>query len=93
MTVYTVVWDPDLESDFIDRWINSDSRTRSLLTDVANWIDVTLRLDPQLKGREKADGYRVMAIPISGARASVAFKVDPGNREVVVMLLNFRSPK
>jgi hypothetical protein len=91
MSIYTVLWDPDLESAFIDAWIKSDSRTRALLTDVANWIDANLRIDPQLKGRARWDGIRVMAIPIGGARASVVYEVFPADREVNVMHLNFRT--
>jgi hypothetical protein len=35
MSKYTVLWDGDLESQFIDLWIESDTNTRSLLTDIA----------------------------------------------------------
>jgi hypothetical protein len=41
VTQYTVLWDEDLEAIFIDTWIASDSLTRAILTDVANWVDST----------------------------------------------------
>jgi hypothetical protein len=84
-------WDADLERDFIDTWIGSDSQVRALLTDVANWIDSAPSADPHLKGRGKLDGMRVMALPISGVRASVAYEVFPDDRVVRVMQLIFRS--
>jgi hypothetical protein len=30
MTRHNVVWDADVESDFIDQWISGDSNARSL---------------------------------------------------------------
>jgi hypothetical protein len=54
MTRYTVVWDREVESQFINDWIDGDSHTRSVLTAIANWIDATLAEDPESKGRAYA---------------------------------------
>jgi hypothetical protein len=87
---YTVLWDPDLEAQFIHAWVGSDSQTRGLLTDIANWIDANLAADPDLKGREESTSVRILAVPISAARASVAYQVLPEDRQVRVIRLVFR---
>jgi hypothetical protein len=50
MTRYTVVWDEQVESQFLRAWLRGDSHLRSILTDIANWIDRELAVDPEQKG-------------------------------------------
>jgi hypothetical protein len=62
ITRYTVVWDADLEAHFVDAWVGSDSQTRALLTDIANWIDANLAVDPELQGQEQSASVRVIRL-------------------------------
>jgi hypothetical protein len=86
VTQYTVLWDEELEAT----WIASDSLTRAILTDVANWVDSTLSVDPDLKGQEQEAPVRILAVPISAARVSVTYQVLPEDRQVRVIRLVFR---
>ena len=90
MTQFTVVWDQDLERHFIDAWTRSDSETRAMLTDVANWVDQELAVDADTKGQSGPGSIRILAVPISAAWASVAYQVVPEDRLVRVILLVFR---
>ena len=90
MTRYTVIWDPDLEAHLIAAWVNSDSETRALLTEIANWVDVNLAFDPHSKGQADPESLRTLSVPISGARVSVTFLVLPEERQVRVVRLVFR---
>jgi hypothetical protein len=45
MIRYTVVWDADVEAPFIDAWLASDSLTRAMLTEIANWVDQNLAVN------------------------------------------------
>jgi hypothetical protein len=91
MAHYTVIWDPVLESNYTDMWTRSGSETRAILTSVANWVDDELAVDPDTKGeiRLEIEGC-VLAVPISGARVSVVYKVVPADRIVYVTHLKFR---
>ena len=50
MTRFTVVWDADVQTSFINAWLASDSHTRAILTEIANWIDAYLAEDADVKG-------------------------------------------
>jgi hypothetical protein len=78
----TVVWDREVESAFIDAWVDGDSERRAILREIANWIDMNLADIPEEKGQPGLDLARVVAIPLSrsAARASVAFHVFPNDR-------------
>ena len=51
MTRFTVVWNADLEAEFANTWLASDSQTRAVLTETANWIDKYLAEDADIKGQ------------------------------------------
>ena len=55
MTRFTVVWDSEVESHFIDTWVAGDTATRAVLTDVANLVDASLSEDPIQKGTPWSD--------------------------------------
>ena len=92
MTRYTVLWDTVLERHFIEAWTKSDSETRRILTDVANWVDSQLAEDPDAKGRP--DVYdtetRILVVPSVTAQVSIVYRVLPANREVLVMRMLFK---
>ncbi len=71
MTQFTILWDADLERHFIDAWVDSNSETRAMLTEIANWVDAYLEFDPHMKGQETADSVRILTIPIHAARVSI----------------------
>ncbi len=94
MTRFTVVWDPDFQASFINAWLASDSRTRTILTEIANWMDKYLAEDAEVKGRSRAEiSARSIdvTLPSSPARIEVTFKVSPDDRQVCVIQLAFRS--
>ena len=88
---YTIVWDPTVESHFLEAWLASDSETREILTQVASWIDTTLANDPDQKGIESSDfSVRILPVPVSSARVSVVYQVVPDDRIVQVVRLIFQ---
>jgi len=90
MTRYTVVWDQDLLAHFTDAWTKSDSQTRDTLTQIANWVDRNLAIDPDSKGRPAPDGSaRVVYVPVALARVTVRFQVSSDDREVRVVRMTF----
>lgn len=92
MTRYTVLWDTELDQHFVDAWVRSDSNTRNVLTDVANWIDSELSIDPDAKGRRDAHqgSLRILAVPNPDAQISIAYQVYPEDRKVIVLRLLFQ---
>ncbi|HRX80886.1 MAG TPA: hypothetical protein P5307_17575 [Pirellulaceae bacterium] len=92
MTRYTVLRDNALKQHFVDAWVRSDSDTRNVLTDVANWIDEELSVEPEAKGRPDVgqDNLRILAVANSMAQISIAYHVLPEDRKVIVVRLLFR---
>ena len=93
MNRYTVIWDPDVEARFIGAWVAGDPQTRAILTEVADWIDASLAVDPGTKGLARDDlGVRILAVPCtrSTARVSATYQILPEDRQVRVVRLTFR---
>ena len=92
MTRYTVVWDDDVERTFFDAWFASDSETRAVLTDVANWIDTHLAENPEFKGDyDPGLAARIIDVPLhTAANISATFKVLSDDMQVRVTRLTFR---
>ena len=93
MTRYTVVWDPELENAFASAWIAGDSKMRSTLTAISDWLDAQLAEDPEVKGWPRPDlAARTVDVPlsISSARVEATYKVLPADRLVRVTRLVFR---
>lgn len=94
MTRYTVVWDAAVEAQFVSAWVAANSGVRATLTEIANWVDSHLVLDPEQLGRYRSDlDARIAAVPLatSAARVSVTFQVVPDDRQVRVVRLVFRT--
>ena len=91
MTRYTVEWDPDVQADFIDRWVEADSPTRSIFTAAANWVDRELVVDPETKGKYRPDvDARIVDVPVEGnVLVAVTFHVHPEDRLVRVVRFLF----
>ena len=86
MTRFTVLWDAEVESRFIDLWLASDSHTRTILTDIANWVDDNLAVHPDKQGQERSDlSLRIVSVPVSSARVSVVYHVLHEDRQVRVV--------
>jgi hypothetical protein len=93
MTRYTVIWDEEVESAFINYWSASDSITRMMLTEAANWIDSNLAENPEAKGQARPDlPARIIAVPLSmfTTRVAATYEVWPNDRLVRVLLLTVR---
>lgn len=90
MTRYTVIWDDELLRVFTDTWVKSDSATRAILTDVANWVDTNLAAEPASKAQVDVDGIYIVWVPISLVRVSVSYEVHSDDRVVHVIRFNFR---
>jgi hypothetical protein len=90
MIKFTVTWDDEVERPLIDAWIGGNSQTRSILTEIADWVDTALSRDPELKGRPREDlGARVIAVELqsTSANISVTYQVSLEDRMVRVILL------
>lgn len=90
---YTVVWDAEVESQFISGWLAGDSQMRTILTEIANWVDKNLADDPDQQGQPRSDlSARILAVPVSGtpARVSVTYQDLPNDRQVHVVRLVIR---
>ena len=88
MNRYTVVWDPELESDFIGYWIQADTSLRAALTHASNWIDTNLAVNPETQGRTSAVDAtcRSLLVPDTGAFSIfVLYRVIPEDRQVEVL--------
>ncbi len=94
MTRYTVVWDSQLENQFTSLWVASDSVTRELLSEIANWVDFNLKENPEVQGQLRDDlAARILAVPISNplVRVFLTYKVSTPDRLVQIVRLTIRS--
>ena len=94
MTRYTVLWEKSLENHFIDAWGKSDSTTRGVLTEVANWVDNELSLDPTVKGQQDPidPDLRLLEVPTPEAQVAVVYQCMPSDCIVTVVRLIFKRP-
>ena len=93
MIRYTVVWDPELDHAFTNAWTASDSRMRTTLTAISNWLDAQLAENPDKKGRSRsADAARIIEVPlsVSSVRVEATYHVFPDDRLVRLDRLVFR---
>lgn len=94
MIRFTVIWDQGVEVPFIDAWVAGDSQMRATLTELANWLDKDLSIDPDQKGQLREDlGARIIAVELSTspANVSVTYEVNHADRIVRIIRLTFRS--
>ncbi len=91
MIRYMVQWDPEVEADFIDRWVEADSELRGIFTAASNWVDQELAVDADQKGIYRLDiDARIVDIPVEGSTlAAVAFHVQSADRIVRVVRFMF----
>ena len=88
MKRYTVVWDPDLQLDFIRTWIGANSALRLSLTGASNWVDQNLVLNPERQGRASPidPTHRSLLVPQTGDYAIVVhYQVSAADRQVEVL--------
>ena len=93
MTRFTVVWDVDVESQFINAWTTGNATTRTFLTDIANWVDANLADDPELLGYAWSEPNTYIAtVPtqFASARVSVTYQVRAEDRQVRIVRLLIR---
>lgn len=93
MIGFRVEWDPTVDAQFINAWIAADSDLRRKLTDIGNWIDRELAVDPEGKGEYQPDfDMRTLAVSVpTAARVSVAYRVFADDRLVRVVQLTFKA--
>lgn len=87
MDRFTVVWSRDVQDDFIDLWLNSDSGQRHRLRDIANTVDRELAVSPEAKGGPlpSEPGLRVWELSGFSPRAWAVFEVQSDDRMVRVL--------
>ena len=90
MAKFTVVWDSDLEADFIHVWTNADSETRALLTYASNWADKSLSRMPESLGQPvEGEAYRIVIVPgVTSRCVEIIFEVFAA--DALIRILNFR---
>jgi mRNA-degrading endonuclease RelE of RelBE toxin-antitoxin system len=76
--IYTVLWRPLAEQQLAQLWL--DAADRDATASAADFIDKTLRRDPEEKGESRADNSRVLFVP----PLVVLFKVEDEDRIVHV---------
>lgn len=93
MPSFTVVWDAELESSYIEAWLFCDSDGRAILSEIANWLDRELGFDPHLKGRPALKlPLRTIDVVLksTAAQVSAVYEVRGDDRLVRVQRLVFR---
>lgn len=93
MTRFTVVWDIDVESKFINAWAAGDATTRAFLTEVANWVDSNLAAEPELRGTAWTEPNTYIAVvptQFPTARVSVTYQISAEDRLVRIVRLLIR---
>ena len=83
-----------IESQFISGWLAGDSQMRTILTEIANWVDKNLADDPDQQGQPRSDlSARILAVPVSGhtgTRLCELYQDLPNDRQVHVVRLVIR---
>jgi hypothetical protein len=91
MNRFTVIWDENIQTDFIDAWVKSDSETRTVLSDLANLIDESLSVSPDLKGKPAPEeGVLLVTFVIGLAAATVFYRLHPEDRAVRIIRMVIR---
>ncbi|MBW3598040.1 MAG: hypothetical protein KY475_12275 [Planctomycetes bacterium] len=92
MTQFTVVWDSDLEAEFIRFWTDAGSHLRALLTHASNWLDERLSQAPESLGQiVEGEPYRVIIVPgTQSPRVEVIYQVLPEDRLVRILSIRLR---
>ena len=92
MTRFTVVWDSDLEADFVRFWTGAGSDLRALLTHASNWLDDRLSHAPASLGQVvEGEPYRIMIVPgTQSPRVEVVYQVLPEDRLVRILSIRLR---
>jgi len=93
MTLYTVVWDLELEATYLETWLASNSEKRAVLSECANWLDRELEQNAELKGQLVSEGpERVIDVVLTSTTEMVraVFEVQVEDRMVRVLRLAFR---
>lgn len=88
MIRFTVVWERELQADFMRTWIDADSPLRASLTHASNWIDRNLCTDPERQGRASAvdPTCRAIHVPETGDFSIVVlYRVRREDRQVDVV--------
>ena len=83
---FTVVWTPEVRDDFINQWLNADSKTRNRFTAIANAMDRYLASDPESCGTpHPADPESLICtLPGFTPKVSITFEVKAADRLVRV---------
>jgi hypothetical protein len=92
MKRFTVVWDNDLESDFIRFWTEADSGLRALLTHASDWLDIRLSQAPESLGQAvEGESYRILIVPGTQPQSlEVVYQVLPDDRLVRILSIRLR---
>jgi len=89
MARHTVLWSGDVQGDFTELWVDSDSSRRNRLTDIANTVDRELAVSPEALGEllPSEPELRVWELPGFSPPVSVVYEVLPDDRVVRVLRL------
>ncbi len=86
MTRFTVVWDPAIENQLAELWMQRPDR--NAISHAANLIDLELSTDAADKGHLVGDKLRVLVV----APLDVLFEVSPDDRMVRIVDLHYDDP-
>ena len=57
--MFTVVWTEHALNDLADVWVAIDPHTRDRIEAAVNWLNATLRLDPNEVGESRDNNRRI----------------------------------
>ena len=57
---------------------------------IVEWIDANMGIDPHNKGQVATESVRILAVPVSSSRISIAFQILQEDRQVRILRLVFR---
>ena len=88
---FTVVWTPEMQDDFLNHWLNSDSQTRRRLTEISTAVDHYLAEQPLERSKliPTNPNVRVCTLPGFFPIVSVIVEIKTEDRLVRVSAIYF----
>ena len=91
MNRFSVFWDEQIQTDYLDAWVKADSESRVVLTELANLVDESLSDSPALKGKPAPEeGVLLVTFVVGLAAATVFYRVHAADRVVRIIRMVIR---
>ena len=90
---YTVIWQPDVERDFAERWLDADPDERHWYTTLASAMDVALAAKADRLGVPSEDDPRARVWRIPGIAPPVWIVYSVREEDRLVFVVRIRIEK